>query len=230
MERLKGNSREVYSELRARPPVIIRADGRGFRKILENFEKPYDEGFARSMASGTARLFEESGLTPDLAFLFSDEISLLFTDLPFGGRIEKLDSVIPSFLSGALSLELGRVVSMDARVIPFCPSEISDYLGERQDETWRNHVFSYGFYSLVNEGKTPEESMKVLRGMSESEIHEFMFRRGVNLARTPAWQRRGTLVYRKNGRVFQDWDVPLFRSEEGLKLLSDITGISDLQD
>ncbi len=202
----------------------MRADGRGFKKILEDRKKPYDLDFARSMAGAAEKLFHDSGLAPALAFTFSDEISMLFLDAPFGGRVEKIDSLAAGFISAALSLDLGRQVSMDCRVVSICEAEIADYLAERQDEAWRNHVFSYGFYMLAGEGLSAEEAMDQLRGMREHEIHELVFQKGVNLARTPAWERRGVLVYKKGGSVVQEWELPLFKDEDGLRLLSEIVG------
>jgi tRNA(His) 5'-end guanylyltransferase len=220
----KTASWELYSGIKARAPLIIRADGRGFKKILESRKKPYDLDFARSMVGATVSLFRDSGLSPILAFTFSDEISLLFLDAPFAGRVEKIDSVIAGFLSGALSMSLGRVISMDCRVIPVCKAEIVEYLMERQDESWRNHVFSYGFYMLIEEGQTATHAMEQLRGMREHEIHELVFCKGINLAKTPAWERRGVLVYRKDGRVVEEWDLPLFNSEEGRRLIAQLIG------
>jgi len=224
MQRLKGKtaSWEIYSELKARAPLMVRADGRGFKKLLEGCKKPYDIDFARSMAAATVGLFRDSGLSPTLAFTFSDEISVLFLEAPFSGRVEKIDSIVAGFLSGVLSLALGLAVSMDCRAIPICESEAVEYLGERQDETWRNHVFSYGFYMLVGDGLTTTKAMERLRGMREHEIHELVFQRGTNLAKTPAWERRGILVYRRDGQVTEDWELPLLRSEEGRRLLEEI--------
>jgi tRNA(His) guanylyltransferase len=224
MQRLKGKtaSWEIYSELKARAPLMVRADGRGFKKLLEGCKKPYDIDFARAMAAATVGLFRDSGLSPALAFTFSDEISLLFLEAPFSGRVEKIDSVMAGFLSGALSLTLGRAVSMDCRVIPICESEVVEYLAVRQDETWRNHVFSYGFCMLLCEGLTTTKAMEQLRGMREHEIHELVFQRGTNLAKTPTWERRGIMVYKKEGQVVEDWELPLFRSDEGRRLLEEI--------
>ncbi len=174
------------------------------------------------MAAATIGLFRDSGLSPALAFTFSDEISLLFLEAPFSGRVEKIDSVVAGFLSGVLSLAIGRAVSMDCRAIPICESEIVEYLAERQDEAWRNHVFSYGFYMLLCDGLTTNKAMGQLRGMREHEIHELVFQRGTNLAKTPAWERRGILVYRRDGQVTEDWELPLLRSEEGRRLLEEI--------
>lgn len=224
MQRLreKASSWEIYSGLKARGPLMVRADGRGFRKILEDCEKPYDLNFARLMAGSVARFFTESGLDPVLGFTFSDEISLLFLEAPFLGRIEKIDSLIAGFFSGALSLGLGRLVSFDCRAVPVCDAEVAEYLAERQDETWRNHVFSYGFFGLLQEGLSRTEAMGRLRGMRESEIHELVFSSGTNLAKTPAWQRRGILVYRNLGRVSESWEIPVFRSQDGLALVDGI--------
>jgi len=216
---MRGDNWEIYSDLRARPPLILRADGRGFRKALDGSRKPYDEGFARSMASASRSFMEGSGLSPALAYLFSDEINLLFLDLPFNGRLEKLDSVTAGYLSGAISLARGQILSMDCRALPLCAKEVSEYLSRRQAEAWRNHVFSYGFYALVEEGRNHREAMDILRGMDESEIHETLFSRGLNLAHTPAWQRRGVLLYREEGSIVEEWEPPLFRSTEGEALL-----------
>lgn len=224
MQRLrqKSASWEIYSGLRARPPLVARADGRGFKNILAGCKKPYDAGFAGFMASSASSLFEDSGICPVLAFTFSDEINLAFLTAPFGGRIEKIDSLVASFLSAALSLQMGRPVSMDCRTIPLCRAEIREYLIERQNEAWRNHVFSYGFYMLQEEGLDPSQAMERMRGMREPEIHEMLFQRGTNLAKTPSWERRGIMIYRDEGRVLQDWQLPLFSSEEGKELLARI--------
>jgi tRNA(His) guanylyltransferase len=220
--RRKKNSWEIYSGIRVRSPIVIRADGRRFKKLLLDREKPYDADFARSVADAAIKFYYESGLIPKLAFIFSDEINLLFLDAPFGGRLEKLNSVVAGFLSGALSISLNRVVSMDSRVIPLCGEEIINYFSERQDEAWRNHVFSYGFYTLVSEGNTHAQTMEMLRGLKEREIHEMLFQRGTNLAKTPTWQRRGVMVYRLGGKLVQNWDLPLFTSEDGEQLLKEI--------
>jgi len=224
MQRLSAKTAEweIYSQLKVRSPIVVRADGRAFKKILEDCKKPYDLDFARCMVRAAERLFLDSGIAPNLAFTFSDEINMVFHQAPFAGRVEKLDSVIAGFLSASLSLDLGRMVCMDCRIIALCENEIIDYLVERQDETWRNHVFSYGFYMLMKEGLTAFAAMQRLRGMKESEIHELVFQKGINLAKTPVWEKRGVLVYRKDERLVQDWEPKLFREEDGHKLLRSI--------
>jgi tRNA(His) 5'-end guanylyltransferase len=74
----------------------------------------------------------------------------------------------------------------------------------------------------VEEGLNAAGAMEELRGMRENEIHELVYQRGINLAKTPIWEKRGVMVYRKDGHVVHDWELPLFRSEDGLRSLMDI--------
>ncbi|MDD1731915.1 MAG: tRNAHis guanylyltransferase [Methanosaeta sp. NSM2] len=221
----RSASREIFSGLYAPAPLAARADGRGFKKLLQGKRKPYDIDFARSMVRATEGIFSDSGLAPAFAFTFSDEVSLIYLKAPLAGRVEKIDSLVAGYLSAALSLETGRIATMDCRTIPICPEEIRGYLVERQNETWRNHVFSYGFYMLRDEGLDPVQAMGRLRGMAEPEIHELVFQKGINLARTPAWERRGVMVYRKDGKLESDWELPLLSSAEGPAFLEKISGI-----
>ena len=217
-------SREIFSVLYAPAPLAVRADGRGFKKLLEGKGKPYDIDFARSMVRVTESIFSDSGLAPSLAFIFSDEVSLIYLRTPLAGRVEKIDSLVAGYLSAALSLEQGRILTMDCRTIPICRDEIIRYLVERQNETWRNHLFSYGFYMLRKQGLNPAQAMERLRGLSKPQIHELVFQSGINLAKTPAWERRGVLIYRKEGKLESEWNLPLYSSVEGSMFLEEILG------
>lgn len=229
--------REIYSDLRCAPPIIIRIDGRNFKKTLDEIgcEKPYDRMLASAMAGSLELFFTKSGLNPVFAYTFSDEASIIFADIPFNGRVEKLDSIIPSFLSSAFTILMGIdiPISFDSRIIPLQPDQIAPYLEWRQAEAWRNCVFSYGFYSLVSEGMTEKQAFNELYGKKSSSIHELLFKRGINIAKVPAWQRRGVAVHREEytiegfnpfrqentlstrKRVVQQWELPLFSTDEG---------------
>jgi len=233
--------REIYAEMRCIPPVVLRADGRNFKNTLSGlgFKKPYDQIFARAMAD-TAELFiKKSGLSPLVAYTFSDEISFLFMELPFEGRVEKIDSVVASFLGSALTinLQLEKPVAFDSRIVVLQKEEIPAYFHWRQLEAWRNFVAAWGYYTLRNEGIDKIEASKYLKGKKEWEIHEMLFERGINLATLPAWQRRGVIIlkeeYEISGfnpvlgkevkslrtRVIQNWEIPNFKSEEGMAFL-----------
>lgn len=238
--------REIFGNLSIVPPIFVRLDGRAFHRLAKGLrlERPFDEGFSRAMAGVSSRLLGESGLSPLFAFTFSDEISLYFPDLPFRGRVEKIDSVLASFAASSLTLALSadQPLAFDARVIVASSGYAIEYLCGRQQEAWRNHMNAYCQDALIREGIRPEEVAGRLSGMRGEELHEFMFSRGVNLAKTPAWQRRGILVYRKaEGRpgydpcagepvetvrrvVTIERDLPVFSSPEGRAFLDGILG------
>ena len=236
--------REIFSSLRIFPPFAVRIDGRGFRRELDSlhFEKPYDERFAHAMVDSIELFFRDSGLDPLFAFTFSDEINLFFYEIPYNNRIEKINSIIPSFISSALTikLDLKKPIAFDSRVIPLGKEDIYRYLLWRQAETWRNHVSSYGYYTLLKSGLSENNAAKRLKNLKASSIHELVFQHGINLAETPVWQRCGVLVYRekfeKEGfdpikkievktqrtRIIQEWNTPIFKSEEGKKFMIQI--------
>jgi tRNA(His) guanylyltransferase len=234
-------NREIFAEMRCIPPVVVRADGRNFRNTLSRlgFNKPYDRTFARAMADIAELLIKKSGLSPLFAYNFSDEISFLFTELSFEGRVEKIDSIVAGFLSSALTinLRLEEPVTFDSRIVALQKEEIPAYFHWRQLEAWRNFVASWGYYTLIGEGMDKDEASGSLNGKKEWEIHEMLFGKGINLATLPAWQRRGILIYAKEyeisgfnpilgkeakslrRKVTQNWEIPNFGSEEGIVFL-----------
>jgi tRNA(His) guanylyltransferase len=232
--------REIYADLRTVAPFFIRVDGRNFRHALSLLqrEQPHDLIFAKTMSAASEILIRQSGLPVQLVFTFSDEANALFFETPFDGRIEKLDSVVASFFASAVTLKLApsTPLAFDARVIPVNKLDVPHYLEWRQNEAWRNHLHAYTYYHLRQKGETARNAHAKLFEMNASEMHEFMFKRGVNLAKTPSWQRKGILVhkefYEKQGidnggrlssgqrsRVVQNWDVPLFKSQKGREML-----------
>jgi tRNA(His) guanylyltransferase len=240
--------REIYSDLRCAPPFIIRVDGRTFRNSLLRigFEKPFDSRFAVSMGNTVEMLLKKSGLSPVFGYTFSDEINLLFKDMPFDGRVEKLNSIVPSFLSSALTLSLNiqEPLAFDSRIVPVCKEQITEYLDWRQKEAWRNCINSYGFYTLVSKGSSEKKAAAALKKKRSSDIHELLFRHGINISKVPAWQRKGILVHKEKysiegynplmrqntssirTKVVQNWDIPLFTSPEGKALINSLIGDS----
>jgi len=161
-------NREIFAEMRCIPPVIVHADGRNFRNTLLGlgFKKPYDQTFARAMADTAELLIKKSGLGLLSAYTFSDEISFLFMELSFEGRVEKIDSVVASFLGSALTinLRLEEPVAFDSRIVALQKDEIPAYFHWRQLEAWRNFVTSWGYYTLIDEGMNKDEASKYLKG------------------------------------------------------------------
>jgi len=203
--------REVYAQLKVAPPVMVRLDGVAFSRILTRLgvQKPYDDVMREASVAVCHAFFTSGVFSPLVAYAFSDEFNVYLEHLPFDGRVEKLDSVAASLASSVLtsiffqSFESNsrEPLCFDARLIPLQRDEVVDYLIWRQAECWRNCMNSYAFYTLVAEGMSNEQAAAHLAGKGADQLHELLFERGINLAKTPAWQRRGMLAYRLKERV-----------------------------
>lgn len=232
--------KELYSDIKAPSPLVVRVDGRNFKRFLRGKEL-YDEDFSVAMATSTEMFMRRSGFNCPLGYTFSDEISVYLPNPPFKGRIEKLNSVVPSFFASSLSILLdlnNDPITFDSKVIPLHPSEISTYLEWRQTEAFRDFINSYGYYTLRKGGLDPREADEALKGMKAAQIDEMLFKRGLNINDTPVWHRRGILVakepYETTGynpitgkevtasrtRVIQIWSPPDFKSKEGKSLIN----------
>ncbi|HJJ96085.1 MAG TPA: tRNA 5'-guanylyltransferase [Methanocorpusculum sp.] len=234
--------REIFSGLITTVPFVLRLDGRSFHHLSRDagYDKPYDTVFSGSMVKTAQALLEDSGLAPSFAYTFSDEISLYITSPVFDCRVEKLVSVAAGFASSAFTLFSGthHPLSFDCRIVPIAEGQLAAYLAWRQAEAWRNHINGYAHKLLTDTGLSATAAQRRLDGMKSSELHELAFSFGVNLAETPAWQRRGMAVYRsvveKDGynpvsreavRVLRrvpviDEDLPLFKTPEGASWLA----------
>ncbi|MBN1167100.1 MAG: tRNA 5'-guanylyltransferase [Methanospirillaceae archaeon] len=229
--------REIYGDLRAIAPVFIRLDGRSFHRLAKDLElkKPFDEEFSSIMEGVCTHFMRESGFSPLFAYTFSDEINIYLKILPFNGRIEKLDAVSASYAASAFTI-LSRIdhpVAFDSRIIPLHEDQVRSYLIWRQNEAWRNHINSYSQHALLLEGYSSSQTAEMLFGIPANKLHDMMFSRGINLAKTPPWQRRGIMVASKSiqkqgynkktktetittrNTIYSNRDLPLFSSEEG---------------
>ena len=235
---------EIFSDLKVPcgSKIIIRTDGRNFSRLSRELEleRPYDHHFAELMLDVCSDFFKE--FSPKLIFTFSDEINILLSELPFKGRVEKLNSVFASFIAGSFTKNLMhyskyfrdtenlKPVSFDSRVIPLSNNGVLDYFKNRQNEAWRNCLNGYSYWKLREEyGKS--HAVEILNKKKSSELHEILFMKGLNIAEVPAWQRRGIGLYKKlvkvdgynpisNERVksnrlkmYTDCDLPLLDEE-----------------
>ena len=227
---------EVYSSLKVpkNSKIIVRLDGRSFHKLARDLKlvKPYDDDFYEVMSKVCRDLFEE--FSAEFAYSFSDEISLLLNNVPFEGRVEKINSVMASFAASSFVMhydtEFKKPPAFDSRIIPITDEDILGYFKWRQDESWRNCVNSYGISYLKSKYSNAEANDKI-KGMNLSDIHEFLFENGINLNDVENYKKRGIAVYRKNKKVigfnkkanknqtsyrsyvYTDWQLPIFTEE-----------------
>ena len=235
---------EIFSNLKVPcgSNIIVRMDGRGFSKLSKRigFKKPYDMDFARTMVETCTTFSRE--FAPSFVYTFSDEINVLLSDIPFAGRVEKLDSVFSGFVSSAFTTSLRSVpafqeyvdgsgpISFDCRVIPVSRDMVADYFKNRQDEAWRNCINGYAYW-MLRENHSREEAVELLQMKKSRDLHDLIFQMGINIVEVPAWQRRGIGIYKKKVQIegynplsqetvvserlklMEDWDLPIFDEE-----------------
>lgn len=233
---------EIYTNLKVpcSSKVVVRADGRNFQRLAQELDlkKPYDETFAKLMASVGTDVFQE--FSPVMVYIFSDEINILLGEIPFAGRVEKIDSVFAGFISSSFTQKLilnnqdpdllPEPLSFDSRIIPLSSEMVVKYFQERQSEAWRNCLNGYAYWTLRKE-HSYQKAVQILRKQKSKDLHDLLFSRGININEAPAWQRRGLGIYRRDveiqgynpleeskvvsirQRVFVDWELPLFDSK-----------------
>ncbi|MCE7697675.1 MAG: guanylyltransferase, partial [Methanobacterium paludis] len=154
---------EIFSTLKVPcgSKIVLRIDGRKFSKLSSDleFKKPYDINFVKTMVDSCLEFSRE--FSPSFVYTFSDEINILLSEIPFAGRIEKLNSVFPSFISSSFFKNLKSIketdgvtkrinmkpVSFDSRVIPLSEDGVVKYFKNRQDEAWRNCLNGYAYWT-----------------------------------------------------------------------------------
>lgn len=230
---------EIYSNLKlpCGSKIVIRADGRNFHRLSLDldFKKPYDENFARIMSLVGLDIFKE--FNPRFIYTFSDEINILLEEIPFAGRMEKIDSVFAGFISSSFTQnlfkeykEIDKVsgpISFDSRIIPLSTELVVKYFQERQSEAWRNCLNGYAYWTLRKD-HSPQKAVQILKDQKSDQLHELLFQRGINISEVTPWHRRGLSIYRRKvevkgynpledkkvvsrrNRAYVDWELPLF--------------------
>jgi len=237
---------EIYSSIEVpEMPLFVRLDGWAFHSLTRNLrvKKPFDKFFAKCLVKTASEFFLP--FNPSLAYVFSDEISLLFLKNTTFKRVEKIDSVFAGFAASIFLRQVNKRykverLSFDCRCIPIQKRLISKYLIWRQAEAFRNHNNLYAQYVLMKEGLTSQAASKKLKGLKLDQIRKLLLNKNIDSYKTPAWQRRGILLYKeiyskkgynpvkkrhlvvKRQRVKNDWNMPLFNSKEGKDFLNNL--------
>ena len=104
-------------------------------------------------------------------------VSLLLEDMPFGGRIEKMDSVIASFTSSSFVMNYNvgfkKPPAFDSRIIPINDDDILTYFKWRQDESWMNCINSHGISYLKTKYSNNEANdNKIISNQKEKNVEQ----------------------------------------------------------
>lgn len=174
----KEREQDFRSVLKDRSIVGIRLDGKAFHTFTKQFDKPYDHKFMVGMDAAATYVIERVFPNALLAYVQSDEISIIFTDrtsengqFPLGGRVEKILSIASSAASVGLIKCLPEAQGhpiFDARLFYLEDvEEIHDYI------TWRRLDARKNAISMAAEcvkshkeliGVSTEDRLKLLEG------------------------------------------------------------------
>ncbi|MDI6806626.1 MAG: tRNA(His) guanylyltransferase Thg1 family protein [Candidatus Aenigmarchaeota archaeon] len=233
---------EIYSGIVVpKKAFVVRFDGWSFHSLTKKlkFKEPFDKLFVNTLAKTTQQLFRF--FNPDLGYIFSDEINLLFLKQTSFRRIEKIDSVFAALASSVFYSSLKKKfkevppVAFDCRVIPIGTKNIFKYFAWRQAEAFRNFNNAYARYALMKGGMTARGAAKKLAGVKTKELRKLIEQSGIDLKKLPPWQERGILIYWKyfkkigynpikkrqvvttRRKPIINWKPPNFNSLEGKK-------------
>jgi tRNA(His) 5'-end guanylyltransferase len=241
---------ETYSQLRVPSglPFFVRLNGRRFQAVAEQLkaQKPFDKRFAQCLVAAAKAIFK-ANLNPTLIYQASDELNILFAhQAPFNQRIEKLNSILASTASSAFTLAALKQynkaipVAFDSRIVITPKEQLHQYLAQRQLDLWRNHNNAYAYWLLRKKGHTPTQTAEKLKKLKTQQLHDLLYKHGINPTKTPAWQRRGILIHKEpyqkqttnqktkttitvtRRRLKQNWNPPQFTTQQGKTLIQKI--------
>jgi len=169
--------------IRTSHPLILRLDGVGFRRRLTDFKFPRDLRVHNALLNAAKEVMALFNFTA--AYVVSDEINfIVLRNIPYGGRVEKLDSVVAGLTSSLVTSELGKVLFFDCRVI-----KLKDLRHALPYIMYRARV---GLNNYVN-------SLLNMLTQQRSELHlleaiERLRRLGININEIPRWEYLGSSI------------------------------------
>lgn len=195
--RMKENyENRTKQKLVRRTYTIIRIDGKAFHTYTKGLERPFDMKLIEDMDK-TAIYLCENIQGCKLAFVQSDEISLVLTDFDklttsayFDGNIQKITSITASMATAKFNeLRPNKIALFDSRVftIPY-KEEVINYLIWRQQDTVRNSIQSVAQFLY---------SHKQLNNKNTNELQEMIFQKGINWNNYDTKLKRGRLIIKE---------------------------------
>lgn len=223
-DRMKNYENCFRFKLPKRIPKILRIDGKAFHTALRFAEKPYDQGVMTDMMAATSVLLHEIGGTARLAYIQSDEISILlndaltiYTSAWFDNNLQKMCSVAAGIVSANFShykhlrdKATGRHMAdatFDARIFLMPEDEIVNYFIWRQQDASRNSIQQYArnFFSH-----------KECDNKNSGELQDMMMdKHNFNWNDAPVWTKRGVVMapYTNVEPYPIDWCPPIFTAD-----------------
>jgi tRNA(His) 5'-end guanylyltransferase len=184
-------------------PIIVRVDGKCFSSFTKGLARPYDQRLIDLMVEVTKRLVSETNAR--IGYTQSDEINLvlyeenLLKELPFGGKKQKLISVLASTASAWFNqlrpeyipnfkVDIPAVFDCRAFTVPTKEEATNAILWRELDAT-RNAI------SMAARARI---SHKQMQNKNSKELQEMLWQEhGINFNDYPEQFKRGSFIQRK---------------------------------
>jgi tRNA(His) guanylyltransferase len=245
-DQLGDRMKERYEDrtrylLPRRTYTIIRLDGKAFHTFTRGFDRPFDTDLT-SIMDETARVLCKEIQGAKLAYVQSDEISILVTDFEqpntcawFDGNIQKMVSISAAIATATFNREVyfraeepvifkkflekdgnPKTAYFDSRVFTVPdPIEVENYFIWRQNDATRNSI-QMAARSMY--------SHKECDNKNTSQLQEMVFQKGQNWNDYPDGFKRGRCIVKvartrnMNGLVIarSEWeavDPPIFTQD-----------------
>lgn len=192
---------EAGARLMPRLPICARIDGKRFSKFTEGLPRPYDVRLSKLMVETTKHLVDET--VARIGYTQSDEISLVwFDDDPkaqtfLDRRVQKLTSILASMTTAFFNKHLAAAIPERADALALFDCRV--WAVPSKDEAanvllWRELDATKNSVSMATRAYYPHSEV-VDRG--NAEMHELLFKKGVNWNDYPPFFKRGTFVRRQ---------------------------------
>lgn len=177
-------------------PICVRIDGKAFHTYTKGLERPYDQRLSNAMVETMNFLVEKTDAR--LGYTQSDEISLVyFKTAPyqqsyFGGRIQKLTSVLASMATAKFNQEVQNNIPEKKDIFAFFDCRVwnvptlqdaADVFIWRQEDAIKN---------AVSMAASAYYSHKQLHGKSSREKIEMLAEKGISWDNYPEFFKSGT--------------------------------------
>ena len=178
-------------------PIVARLDGRAFHTFTRGLERPYDARMSRMMIETTRYLVRKEHA--DIGYTQSDEITLVWLpkeELPFGGRVQKLCSILPSMAAAVFNHYMLEFMPekkeafpcFDCRVwqVPSVETVLEVLRWREMDATKNSVTMAASKYYSHTE----------LHGKGRADQHEMLHAKGVNWNDYPDFFKKGSYLKR----------------------------------
>lgn len=236
-DRIKSYYEDRYRiNLPRRTYTIIRVDGKSFKNYTKGLERPFDHGLIKDM-NQTAIYLCENIMGSKLAYVASDEISILLTDFDeihteawFDNNLQKMASISASLATAKFNqLRMSRFCRNEGIEHKYrdgwsyiSNSEIEDFKLAMFDARvfqipYQEEVINYFHWRQQDATRNSISSVaqslyshKELNGKKTDEMQEMIFQKGINWNDYSPREKRGALIRKVEKKFVRKESIPEF--------------------